>query len=563
MKAKILLKSWHLVFFMGVLFVFNSCAKDGDFQEAERSSEDMCIQIKVKGFVDAQDVQIGKPALRASADGRAVPSKNSQLIGLGDNSFAEVSFGNQFQKNRLRLLAQNGVNSLVSAGNDVAVFPMETGTKYIVLVFDENDTHQSTTLVTLGAQDMIRIPKPANLETGSLTRSYRFVAFSYNTKSETDFQEVLASLQPDQSNNQPQVRIPLDKQFLYCNVQHDLDFSANKLVNQPSDPISFVLHEQRSKVGVIIDGKSMFSKVKKVEGQFEGLLTHTATMDLKGNAITDRVEDNSQSMQFSYKDRSQDTLAIYRYTVAPSPNMTVTDFRINLTSLELSRESIQKVLVTSSSPRTFLFAPFEMDQGVQSVARVHLFEGFQVGAGANAKLWSLANLYHDPTATDGQSFKIRANAFDGMRLSTDYFRFNRLNPISIDDQLRSNNTGDPCSQVYPLGTWRLPTNADINNFISASGSYSMTVYDAKDGDELGNRYDYIQYENNGQSIRFYTLGRREAGLFSYEGIRAEFWTSDDRILRFLSLVSGGETYASNSPSVGSGLALNIRCVRDR
>jgi|GEM_PF-2024121 len=95
--------------------------------------------------------------------------------------------------------------------------------------------------------------------------------------------------------------------------------------------------------------------------------------------------------------------------------------------------------------------------------------------------WARTNLR---SLDGGVTFSFYPNQYDysGVWTGGDYFCWNTLNPLSLTS---SNETAaydpatDPCRQVAPAGTWRMPTQTEFEDLI-ASGSV-LGSYGGKDG----------------------------------------------------------------------------------
>ena len=92
--------------------------------------------------------------------------------------------------------------------------------------------------------------------------------------------------------------------------------------------------------------------------------------------------------------------------------------------------------------------------------KAKLVSGYNLGDGL---VWAPTNLY-----VEGGVYKFRPSNYYAANYSTDYFKWNALLPGPNGVM----NSGDPCKEVLPKNTWKLPSASDYSTL---SGKLSTTV----------------------------------------------------------------------------------------
>jgi len=471
-----------------------------------------------------------------------------------------------FKSVKLNKLSAKEGTTMPTDTNNPKYKKMEVGVKYMVLIFDHEDNHVGSSLATVGEETRVPVRYNENYEL-TTNNYYRIVAFTFNTKDAAHFDGL--SLDPSQTNNNPQIVFPSDKEFYY----HNSDFLLDPKANYENPPIlNVIFFPQTVRVGITVDARGVDANVKKVSGSFSSFgYRKTARFGLKLNRIVEKIDLDESAFPYDFTIvGDHDSLSISRFVYMDLKDGTaeLSNFNVVLKELVLQRKGDAKetTVLTSPATKSYNFGNINLTKGKYFNGRINLFSGFQLGN----VIWSYGNLYYDAADTTNAQYKFRNDPSEGYKTLTDYWVHNKQFP-------RSESSGgadmDPCTLVYP-GGWRMPTKgeAEMINLTDKDYISSYNFVDAT-GDSDERNFDYLALNNNlGQQIKFYAFGMRDGLVYSGEGVDGLFWTSTSKlrtqadILR-ITITSTGDKESNGSIKypdfvVSSVRGLNIRCVRE-
>src|SRR5574344_124259 len=159
-------------------------------------------------------------------------------------------------------------------------------------------------------------------------------------------------------------------------------------------------------------------------------------------------------------------------------------------------------------------------------------------------VWAMTNLR---SLDSGVTFSFYPNAYDysGVWNGGDYFCWNTLDPLSLT---RSNSTAtydpatDPCRQVAPAGSWRLPTKAEQEALIAIGSVWG--TYGGKNGRFFGTTTVPAEADKS-KYVFMPAAGRRYTGrtTMDYVGTTGYYWSATPRDTNDAYYLAFGSTFA--------------------
>ena len=556
-----------------VLFLFSSFLVSCDKPKLEEEEKSMMyINLNINAmYLDDSDHITVKTANASRTHTSKNTSVYSSLDSVGNDfylerSLEEKTYDSSRSLKNLKFYLKNRIGATSGSTmptdiNHPKYKRMEAGVKYMVLIFDNNENHIGTTIATVGENTLVPVKYKSDYQVLP-SNYYRVVAFTFNTKDASDFSEL--KLDPSQTNNNPRIVFPSDKEFFY----HNDNFLLDPQVNYQNPPIlNIIFFPQTVKVGITIDARGANSKVKKVAGTFGSFgIRKTARFDLKLNNVieTVNVSESSFPYNFTVDNINSDTVSIARYVYMNESEGTDTlrDFSVVLKELVLQRDNDLSATTVLSSPNTksYNFGSIGVKKNKYFNGRIDILSGFQV----DNIVWAYGNLYYE-----NDKYGFRASPADGRAAeTTDYWQYKALKPGGVGNY----NLGDPCLKVFPLGTWRLPTLNEYDRLYKKPGH---TVSRHEENSIVGNpkRYTQISYStttNETRSIRFYSFGYYTSSIIhsvTSENLESFHWldkraTTRDTYTSTTTASSGGIIGVSTEANYLATCMLNIRCVRE-
>lgn len=569
------MKTYSIKIFALVISFFTiqflvSCSKDSSSDAiVSPTGDEIRIKININGARSVSNVE--KVAHTKST---FINNINNEPLRTIEGSYSDfmLSVGHSERVNmpsplsKRNLLAENQSASMRPDPYPEIVDVLEKGTKYMVLMYDQDNNHILSKLMTVGEDELIKLQRSS----GVVLDDLRFVLFSYNTKDESDYDYINTSI----LNNNLEAKIRTDREFLYENhsaltLEFDEENDGRVAI------LGFLLHRMNSKIGVVLDARSYPAKITnakvKLSPTNENIYFREGTINLRDNITTigDYVNMSEEELTLSYTNvTGQDTVGFYLYTATNSTYNSISDFKAELTDLTIHSEGEDpKVLVESSMPLDFNAIQFA--RGEQINARVNiLHQGFKIGNIA----WAYGNLYYD-AADIGNEFKIRTYANEGKgERYTDYWTAYTSTPSPIPKENEPDNGfnielvdgeiikggADPCTKVYP-GVWRMPTYAEAEVLFAKNANSGLQFrYDKSDRNSR-----YVEYRKAGTTspvLRFYGHGYYNSRTMLTPNLLAAFfinsytdgstsWWIDPRALVF-TISQHMSNWATADPSYG-------------
>lgn len=234
------------------------------------------------------------------------------------------------------------------------------------------------------------------------------------------------------------------------------------------------------------------------------------------------------------------------------------------------------------SNKSVSFGSIALTAAKKYICHVYLRASYlQIGSASNTK-WARGNLY---LASDGKyKFRHHQSGFysDASSSSLEYWNFYSIVGATSSSDYGS---GDPCARVLPLGTWRLPTQSELNT-LSTESFYDATTQTTPH-DAIATAWNAYNYALPATSDTWGTLriallhfGYRSSGsttilqgptsLSSTNGYSGNgyYWSSTSNPANnaqayALQLTSTGRnTRKVAVVSMSKSLGLDVRCVRN-
>ena len=514
----------------------------------------------------------------------------------------QMSYGNDFDA-LVEITASSGKlsNTRASLGNKsiAATNPrMENGISYVVRVFQDNAGSRGA---QVGSDYTFTVGGTTPKITVDGGKNYQWYAFSSN------------------ETTVPATMIAAGKSVI------DAPISSNKDILYASGTISTVsgnnyldinFKHMTTRIDVNIDSKGMFVpmsgnsdatvNIGTYSGTtFTGIITQQAfdlgTGTFYGGAAPIQSDKALDSQVYSLKVASfYSSSGVF----IPSGNA----LKVKLTNMEFKQlnnvlhkfNRVSYVTLPQNSSK-LLGTNFKYNVNVRLI---------QSAVNVGGVLWARNDISYEGS----NSYDIpntRINGFDGFQpignLSPTvyYWSWNALIPTGAPNSGNYDTTQDPCVQLYPVGTWRMPTSAEATALTTKTpdntrAGFSIYSNDATFGitfnhtlgantPEYGSARSelYIQYngyrpvnytpnENSPypNSIIGWTYNAKSTPISSYANTIGMFWTSEPGaaagtakafVRRALFSNNGVENTASfpagNIQDIDKRTGLNIRCVR--
>ncbi len=360
--------------------------------------------------------------------------------------------------------------------------------------------------------------------------SYTLVCYSYGN----------ATALPAFDKNSTTLAVSSSNDMLYC--------KKDITVTDVNTSFSILFSHLFSQVTVIADASADGYNVTACTGSLSP--NYSATASLADGSL---VKGTSAAKGLSWPSLGT-PVATSTATTVYTAGETVT--------LTFATLSIGTTPVTNLLNKSITFTGKTMEGGKSYTLRVgfvKLAPGIVV-PGSNV-YWGKGNL----RITGGSVYSFYTNQYDysGDPYGGDYFCWNSLNPFV----LFSPNTGaynpaaDPCRQVAPAGTWRIPTQTELNVLI-ASGSVWGTY-----GGKSGYFYGTTTVPAEGDKSKYVFIpaaGARAKGAAAMANVGAIGYYRSSTYLAdpyTYFLLAGGSTQVTFNDNVNTGYT--IRCVTDK
>ncbi|WP_139366086.1 hypothetical protein [Elizabethkingia meningoseptica] len=410
----------------------------------------------------------------------------------------------------------------------VSKVPVNTGTQYRILIYDETGTQLvSNTQASSGTNPNIKV---------DAGKKYKWYAFSINESSVPNINAQGVISGSSLSN----------KDVLYSQGIIDAQYGQNYL--------NVVFKRNTARIALDLDTRGMFGTINNTTsvelgtGTGSGFTSIIQTGDL--NVFTglysnlqnvSPVTGSSMTNKAGVGGAAGATKTAVFYTVRTA-NVPVNNLRIRLNQLDITMDN--------SSTRSFSnsIIPYNNTVITPVLGNNYSLNARLIESGIRVKglLWARTNLLYS-SQSDAYRFRVD-NEYSQPDKDTEYWNWMSATPTGS-----SSDNVDPCTRVYPQGEWRMPTSAEFSNlgqpndkneryglFLGASFS---AVYNLDAGNSPNTSYP--QYSQN---------------LFlSFYGYRSTSWLGGTSISDspggiFLGALGSGSAYYWSSTDAGSGNA---------
>lgn len=328
-----------------------------------------------------------------------------------------------------------------------SVTSLAVGTKYRVIVFKQGSVTDAGYVCHADFAVGATLPIAGYLHVPAGI-TYTFVCYSLN--SVTSLPVFTKSILVDAIN-------PITNDLLYTRFDQNIS-SAN-------EPLSFCFRRQFSQITVIADATCMKQNITAISASL--LPNYSALLDLGTGTLT-RVESTVRIIPWGIVTAGQ--------TVTSTP---CTVFTNGSNAIRLNIPSVTIGNITKTDLTAF-WGSNVMQPGSRYILRLKFVasSGNSDGISGGGVTWSPGNLI-GVTNEDGSfsfHFAPAQESYSGDVNGGDYFCWNTLNPYAITSNNITGNyelSTDPCSQVFPQGTWRMPTADEFRSLIN-SGSVWAT-----------------------------------------------------------------------------------------
>ena len=319
-----------------------------------------------------------------------------------------------------------------------AVTQLAAGVKYRVIAFEQDNvtaagykSHADFEVGTDGTMD-----GDLHVPAGD---TYTFVCYSLNSS------EALPAFDADNLNIAAN---PATNDLLYTKF--------NQAITQASKTLSFSFEHQFSLITVIADATKLAQNITAITATLSP--NYPTTMAMADGALTAGTA-AARSIPWG--------------TVTAGETITATDCTVFTNASSTITVSIPSVTIGTTT-RTNLKATFgtnAMQQGYKYTLRLKFKAYGIVLAGVT---WAEGNLIYTGTYPNGSySFASTQEYYTGTWNGGDYWGWCQLNPTVTTAYTGDYSVAvDPCQMVDPAGTWRMPTNEELQNYINAEHTWT-------------------------------------------------------------------------------------------
>lgn len=400
---------------------------------------------------------------------------------------------------------------------------LATGVKYRVIAFKQGNV---TTAGYISYADFVvgttgSVAGELHVPTGS---AYTFVCYSLNTTSLPTFN--LNSLNVAAN--------PATDDLLYAKF--------NQTITVASSTVSFSFAHKFSQVTVIADASSLGKNITAISSTLSP--NYSATLTLADGTLTAGTS-------------TARTIPWGTFTASPFLNASAcTVFTNGSTAISVSIPSIT-IGGTTKTNFTATFGGNSMQPGYKYTLRLRFKSSGVVIGGLT---WAPGNLIKSGST---YMFTSTQEYYAGGWNWGDYWNWCVLDPTDYTNFAASYNTAsDPCKQVAPAGTWRMPSSSDFTALIN-SGLVRTTKNGVK-GVYFGTTSLALIY--NGGSYDYVFLpaaGLRAYGdtSLSYVGADGFYWSITPHNTGAAYILNLNSASPSTTSSYGCAYGLSVRCVK--
>lgn len=449
-----------LTLIVSTVFIF-SCTKESGETEIPQADGSTQLQFEVVGIADVVDA--GTINTESSSNVAKATSATTSVSGsvlekkqVVDGDFDAVvtlekskntsSLANAYTKGST--IATSSSNKASVGNSGLVAATMASGIRYRVLIYTNNDVYVGSIDATSGTAVDPAFPVYKDTD-------YKWYAYSYNTT--TQAAEPANKVTPT-----------LD----VTTAAQDLLFASGTLKTVAGgNKISITFDRKMAVLKIRVDARGMFSPINSLAGTVtsntQNVIQNAGTLNLKTGAYNATTA-NSSTINLTWANESTTTgdsvKVAYIYTTGTAP---IVAFGVNLSSLVLKLDNNQSP-TREFTNRTFNFSSsFTPTLGNRYTINIQLRESAVEIGGVK---WARANLYYS-TTNPGYRFRQQSsniyNTATSPGTSGEYWNWKARKPGASGAETTP-GTIDPCSLVFPAGTWRMPESTEFNTLINVT-----------------------------------------------------------------------------------------------
>ena len=466
-----------LILFTIGLF-FNSCDKSSSkIDEDTTIPYETYLKIKIGGVENPNVARSLLPIFDKKIASTLPISETKSELGVwtdvGDGLDAFTTFdvleqaytSDQSLKNNIKNNVAKLTDSDISVNKEdfqAATVPLGSNKKYRLLVYDATNTLVNPTNNVFTAGSLATLKVDAG-------KQYTWIAYSLDETTDPPFNPTTLQLTTSELGN---------KNILYARS------SAAITANYGENLLNIILKHHRVRYDVIIDPRGLFAEMANSStidigiyavpsGSTTGVKTFTSLVrNANLNILTGTYGTASINSVGITASNMRDTTVSGCTTCKVATFYTTNKEGVALNTLAIKFQPLIINHPSAANPTNYgtdLVAIFNNTAYTPSENNFYrltarLLPGVNTG---NGKVWAPSNLMYE-----GGTYKFRGTNYYTAIENVDYFKFRALTPGNGG----SVNSGDPCSRVLPLNTWRLPTTNEYNQIINlGSTTYQTTA----------------------------------------------------------------------------------------
>ncbi|WP_454879709.1 hypothetical protein [Sphingobacterium detergens] len=552
-----------LAVFCLLLTSFSSCSsKDEQMAPVE---ERAVLKVGVKGIEEAIAGGTGS-SLRLSNKGNTVVSRQS-LVSLGGvDAFVDFGEGTVSQDAPVtaKVSSTDTLSKKAASGTTKAVTSslMENGTKFRLLIYDAAYVLVVNQVVTSGTDPQIKV---------DANKQYTWYAVSVNEKN--------ANV-PDINGAGVISRTGIEnKDVLYASGTISTVNGANYL--------DIVFKRMTARVQVKLNVRGLFARIENstsislVKNSTNTTVLQMGDLNILTGQFNNVVDVDKAVLATSMVEESgnpSNTVKIANFFTLNTTTIPANSFKMKFNTLKVTLDDSR---VRTFTPQIYTYpGAYTPTIGATYGLNIRLIESPVKVKGV---LWARSNLVYSATEMDHYRLKSNPGGSTPATKDTEFWNWKSSTPTGAA------GSTDPCSTVYPAGTWRMSTKQEWESIGQPNDKQEVLglFWGAQYAYKWNRDSDYPSnpaYDDNDLTLSFggyrtkpSTLGGSTSVVGSPGGIalgafasgECHYWTSDNRdsntayavksaFTRVAWLFSWGNvTY----PNLNKAEGRNIRCVR--
>lgn len=379
------------------------------------------------------------------------------------DAITSFSFSDTNKKSTIQGVANSSISKI--EGATIAAVPIPDNVKYRLLIYRGNQTVPEQNVVLVKGEN----------PTFSLyiNQTYRWVAYSFNEVNSV----------PDITNNVIAKAAISNKDFMYASDNITIAAGVNHL--------NMIFRRLTTLFEVNLNTRGMFGTIEgatsiKIYNGASNVVSQTADFNvLDGEFVDDTYEATTTSSMTDVTGNNIPTGMVKTakiYSVGVPASIAANSLNIGLEPLAIKLH--ENTVRTFSSAKVGLTHPIiNPQQGRKFTINATLIES-AIGVVAGGTQWARSNLWYDATAVEGnryrfrvsphfrdlQNFRTLSNATVGMMPYSGYNKYytdiNDLWNYGAETPSGANVNKDPCNNVFPIGRWMMPSNANFQEIIN-------------------------------------------------------------------------------------------------